>query len=179
MRLTDYGETEANVVRSMPQALPAELQGTASVEAPSVSKRQFATYLDSISRVRMPRLQRRIDVEETIVAVPIEIWEGEVTSIDAKAHTFQALLVSKKGGSDNHTVEIDTEWIDEQDLELLRPGAIFYLSLGRSNRRGSIENSEKIRFRRRPDWTVKQVEEIHKHADTFLKALKPRPVADD
>jgi hypothetical protein len=52
-----------------------------------------------------------------------------------------------------HQAEIDLEWVAEQDQDLVRPGAIFYLTLFKRTKRGSVENAQELRFRRRPAWS--------------------------
>ena len=118
------------------------------------------------------------DRADIVDAVPLEIWEGEVVTVGA-GQTMFVKLQSKMTNTEAHTVEIDVSWVDEQDKDLVIPGAVFYLSLGRTNKRGSIENTEKIRFRRRPDWTPVQAKRIRAAAIEMHKKFRPKPLADD
>ena len=127
--------------------------------------------------VRRLRLERDDDLGDIIDAVPLEIWEGEVLSVDCGL--MYVKLQSKMTDTETHTAEIESHWVDEQDMDLIMPGAIFYLSLGRTNKRGSVENTEKIRFRRRPDWTSTQAARVRDAGREMHKKFRAKPTADD
>jgi hypothetical protein len=113
--------------------------------------------------------------QESIYASVIQMWEGKVISVDAENEVMQVLLNAKIGVVSAHTGEIELQWVSDQDRDLVRPGAIFYLTLSRRLKRSGIENAQEIRFRRLPSWTKKQIAEIEAEADklwTKLKAAK-------
>jgi hypothetical protein len=107
---------------------------------------------------------------------PIEIWEGTITDVDAQAGTIGAVLVAKLMSGDPHVAQIDMQWISDQDIDLVRPGAVFYLTLYRRNR-GGIENAQELRFRRRPNWSLAQITQVEKDAADLLAKGKVLPLA--
>lgn len=111
-------------------------------------------------------------------ASPIQIWEGRVLSVDRQAETMQVILFAKMGNVPEHTGEIEMQWVADQDADLVRPGAVFYLTLYKRLKRGSIENSQELRFRRLPDWTQWQLDQIQEDAKKLLAKMKVRLVAE-
>ena len=105
-------------------------------------------------------------------AIPIQIWEGTVIEVYQADETMQVELNAKLGQIPRHMAEIDLQWVADQDRELLHPGAVFYLTLFKRTRRGSIENAQKLRFRRRPSWSAIQIEKIHEDAAMLLSKMK-------
>ena len=67
--------------------------------------------------------------------MPLQIWEGTVLDINRAAGVMQVLLDAKIGQMPRHTGEIDLEWVDDQDQDLVRPGAVFYLTLFKRTKR--------------------------------------------
>ena len=68
-----------------------------------------------------------------------------------------------------HEARIELQWVSDQDLSLVKRGAIFYLSLYRErSQTGTIRNSQEIRFRRLPSWSNKAIEKIKLKADELL-----------
>lgn len=102
-------------------------------------------------------------------AAVIQAWEGTVLEIHGK--TLRTRLHAKVGQIDDHVADIDMEWVSPQDLDLVQPGAVFYLTLARKLTRGrSIQNSQELRFRRLPAWSKRDAEKIHQlGADLFAK----------
>lgn len=102
---------------------------------------------------------------------PIQIWEGTVLSIDHDARCLHAKLSAKLSQLPEHTATIDFQWVHEQDMDLVRSGAVFYLTLFRRISHGSIENSQELRFRRRPYWSNAQVLLVKEDADALAKRM--------
>lgn len=111
-------------------------------------------------------------------AAVIQVWEGKVLSVDPERGVMETTLEAKVGSVPPHAAEIDLQWVSDQDRDLVEPGAIFYLSLFKRTKHGSIENTQELRFRRLPAWTRKQVAEVHEDAARMLKKLKARPLAE-
>lgn len=107
---------------------------------------------------------------------PLQIWEGTVLEINREAGVMQVLLEAKFGRVPRHTGEIDLEWVDEQDKDLVRPGAVFYLTLFKRTK-PSVENAQELRFRRRPSWSATQLKQIQGDADKLLSKMRPLPTA--
>lgn len=112
-------------------------------------------------------------------AVPIQIWEGCVQSVNIEEGTMKASLNAKIGVIPEHIGTIDLQWVPDQDVDLVKPGAVFYLTLfKRVKRGGTIENSQSIQFRRRPNWSKNQLDKINERAGIFLSKIKSKPIAD-
>lgn len=91
---------------------------------------------------------------------PIQIWEGKVLSVDRPSGLMRVNLVAKIGDTQDHKGEISLEWVAEQDLDLVKRGAIFYWTIFKEVRRGSIRNAQELRFRRFPSWSRTQLTRI-------------------
>ncbi|MDD4972676.1 MAG: hypothetical protein PHT07_24870 [Paludibacter sp.] len=112
-------------------------------------------------------------------AVVIQIWEGCIQSVNEDERSMRASLNAKMGVIPEHVANIDLQWVSEQDQDLVKPGAVFYLTLfKRVKRGGSIENSQELRFRRRPNWSKTQIMKINNRADMFMSKLKTKSLAD-
>jgi hypothetical protein len=125
-----------------------------------------------------PLIPNITPVAESINASIIQIWEGEVKTVDQANGIMQVELNAKLGKMDTHSGEIEFRLVPEQDLDLVRPGAIFYLTLSNRIDRGSIENVQELRFRRRPSWTKQQIEQVWRDADSMASNLIAKPLAE-
>lgn len=110
-------------------------------------------------------------------STPLQIWEGTVVEVDRTTGTMQVLLDAKMGQMPQHTGEIEIKWVDEQDQDLVRPGAVFYLTLFKRTK-PSVENAQELRFRRRPAWSATQIEQIERDAIMLRSKMKACPVAE-
>ncbi len=115
---------------------------------------------------------------ETIDSAVIQVWEGSVIEVDRELGVMQVFLNAKMGHVTPHTGEIELQWVSEQDIDLVRPGAIFYLTLFKRKKRSGIENAQELRFRRRPSWTKNQVAQVERDAKMILSKMKARPIAE-
>jgi hypothetical protein len=113
-------------------------------------------------------------------AAVIQVWEGTVLSVDMNSRSMFAKLHAKIGTIADHSGEIDLEWVADQDADLVCPGAVFYLTLYKKRRKGgTIENSQELRFRRRPSWSRQQVATIDAVAERLLSKLRSSPDSND
>jgi hypothetical protein len=110
-------------------------------------------------------------------STPLQIWEGTVLKIDRPAGVMHVVLEAKIGQMPRHTGEIGLEWVAEQDEDLLRPGAVFYLTLFKTTQRGSVRSSQELRFRRRPSWSAAQLKRVEEDAAMLLSKMKVLPAA--
>ncbi|MFY9261049.1 MAG: hypothetical protein WAO71_11130 [Gallionella sp.] len=106
----------------------------------------------------------------------IHRWEGRVLFVDEVQGLMQVLLSDSAG--QEHTGEIELQWVADQDQELVKSGAIFYLTLYKQIRRGSTQNSQELRFRRRPAWSKQQIKKIHEDAKMLLSKMQSKPLAE-
>ena len=112
-------------------------------------------------------------------STPLQIWEGTVLEVNRAASVMQVLLDAKIGQIPRHTGEIELEWVSDQDQDLVCPGAVFYLTLFKRSKRGSIENAQELRFRRRPSWSAAQLKQIEEDAAMLLSKIKRCPPRHD
>lgn len=99
---------------------------------------------------------------------PLQIWEGKVVQLSEDGSAMEVLLFDKTGQLPDHTAQMSLEWVAEQDRPLVKPGAIFYLSLYKETKRGTIKNSQELRFRRLPNWSQSQIKRIMLEAEQLL-----------
>lgn len=139
-----------------------------TVEVPSLEEPASNRDKAASSALGAPRLPP----QDEILAMPIEVWEGEVRALDHQNNTMQVRLTPKMGTAVQHTGDIDLEWVSEQDRDLVRPGAVFYWTLYKETRRGTIINSQSLRFRRRPNWSKPQLKRLRSDAQELFKDAK-------
>lgn len=126
--------------------------------------------------VRWPR--SKLPRPEAPDSSVIQVWEGKVLQVDYDKRVMQVLLEAKINQVPSHTGEIDLEWVSEQDIDLVCPGAIFYLTLSKRVKRSGIENTQELRFRRLPSWSKHQIAQIAREADMLLSKMKAAPIAE-
>ena len=81
----------------------------------------------------------------------IQKWEGYV--LDVGTEVFRARLVRIVGEGPDQEAEIYIEEVDPDDRELLKPGAVFYWTLGYLDRPSGRRREAILRFRRLLHWT--------------------------
>jgi len=117
--------------------------------------------------------------EETKTS-PIQLWEGVVTSVDLSAQIMSVILTDKFGAVPQHSADIELEWVPDQDRDLIKPGAVFYLTLFKEKSYGgSITNSQTLSFRRFPSWNQRQVDRVRANASEMFKAITSKPLAEE
>ncbi len=105
-------------------------------------------------------------------AIPIEIWEGTVESIEDDA-MFCILVAKIERSMDRHIVQIDLDFVSDQDKDLVKPGAVFYLTISRTlSKSGVVEKQQSLRFRRDPLWTVSQIRSLERQVDVLESKVK-------
>jgi len=84
-------------------------------------------------------------------------WEGMVMKV--LDDSFIARLIDINNPSQQEEAEIlNTSVSDEEDLKLIKPGSIFFWSIGRHVKGRRSEQFSLIQFRRLPVWTKKEKE---------------------
>jgi hypothetical protein len=102
---------------------------------------------------------------------PLQIWEGTVLKVNHEEQMMSVMLNAKMGQVPRHQADISFEWVSDQDLDLIVPGAVFYLTLFKRTNRGSIQNSQELRFRRRPSWSKVELERVEENATELLSKM--------
>ena len=143
-------------------------------EVPSTSQTKVRPLPHVVTTAALASKSNRVVVDSAV----LQIWEGVVKQVDRKAAAMDVLLTAKMGSERPQTAEIGLEWVAEQDMDLVQPGAVFYLTLYKRTEKGSVQNSQELRFRRRPAWNRKQVAAIRSEADELGRKLAERPRAD-
>ena len=103
----------------------------------------------------------------------IRDWEGVVDEVLEDEGIFTARLRDLTTGEiyPSETAEIPTEDVSDDDRDLLRPGAVFYLTTGRSLRRGRWELFGRMAFRRLPGRTPADLRRIEENARSLIDFL--------
>lgn len=98
-----------------------------------------------------------VDFEPPPVAIHqtssvIELFEGVVQTVGDIE--MDVVLSAKRNQSiPDHAMSISLLFVQPQDRPLVKPGAVFYLTMFRETTGRTVRNVEEIRFRRQPDWT--------------------------
>lgn len=159
----------APVERVRATTRPSDLEWRSGT-APGIAETPQRTFEPPLARKTLPT-----DISAN--STPLQIWEGTVVEVDRVSGIMQVLLDAKIGQIPQHTAEIDLEWVDDQDQDLVRPGAVFYLTLFKRIK-PSVENAQELRFRRRPAWSASQIEQIERDAAMLGSKIKARPIAE-
>lgn len=137
------------------------------IESPDTFVRQIhdiGTRGANLAEVDVPAITPYKSVQEGALAKVIQIWEGTVLSVDHQRAVMTVKLTDRNDQIVDHTADIELQWVDDQDRDLLRDGAVFYWTLFKETKRGSVRNTEKIRFRRLPSWNKAQLDAIKEDA---------------
>lgn len=104
------------------------------------------------------------------------IWEGTVTAVDEEQGSMQVVLRSRRVAMDDHSGEIDLAEVMPQDRELVRPGAVFYLTMCRNRLpKGTFQNAQELRFRRTYTWNATQLDRVQQLAHELGQKVRVKP----
>ncbi len=108
--------------------------------------------------------------------IPLQEWEGVVTGVDGD--DFEATLADRTDPTNpSEQAEFsrdDLAW--DEDMQLVTPGAIFDMSVGYEIRMigycpGQRQKVCRLRFRRIPGWSKRDIEKIERKAAEFESAF--------
>ena len=105
----------------------------------------------------------------------LQDWEGVVETIGNE--TFTARLRDRASSESyaGEMAELPVADISEDDRELLRSGAVFYLTVGRLVRAsGRQERVGRLVFRRLPAWTASTLRRAKQRAERLTRFLVPQ-----
>lgn len=160
-------------------------QNTESFLFSTDSKKYIEVLEDNLRRYIEPTQSSSLEIKQHLVtpvtiqtnrtsnevdnwAAPIQTFEGRVINV-VKDQYMDVILMDKTGGMPDHEASIELQWVSDQDKDLVKRGAIFYLSLYKQrSQSGSIRNSEEIRFRRLPSWSQNSIDKIKIRAEELL-----------
>ena len=104
----------------------------------------------------------------------LQDWEGVVERVGAEV--FSATLRDRTQNESYATeaAELPIADVSDDDRELLRPGAIFYLTVGRVTRAsGRQDRVGRLVFRRLPAWTESTLRRAEERAARLSRFLAP------
>jgi hypothetical protein len=167
----DTLERSGRYVSSVQNSLKqSDGSGSVSDDANATIAPSFGRLAPSIEALGAS-IKQHVIRDTDVQTVPLQVWEGRVVSVDLESQTMEVFLSSTLGGYEAHTGDIDLQWVSEQDKDLVIPGAVFYLTLFKRSKRGTVENSQELRFRRQPNWSKPQLALISKGADALLAKM--------
>jgi hypothetical protein len=93
----------------------------------------------------------------------LQQWEGTVTEVGEGEFTAKICDLTDPSRPDE-IVSLASDEVSAGDLPLLKPGAVFYWSIGYETELGQKRRVSALRFRRLPAWSRKAVEEVARDA---------------
>jgi len=105
----------------------------------------------------------------------LQDWEGAIDSIGSE--TFTARLRDRTSNDvyASEIAELPIADVSDDDRELLRPGAIFYMTVGRVTRAsGRQDRVGRLVFRRLPAWTASTLRRAQQRAERLARFLAPQ-----
>lgn len=154
-QLSKTANTEPEINFSIPETLNVK---EFVDRATSLDVQKGTTDFGHASQIETPKLAPRYLKPLKGSFRLLQMWEGYVTDIDQT--TFSAIISDKTNSElPDELVTLDIEEISPCDLALLQPGAVFYWSIRYADLPGRGRSKEsKIRFRRLPTWTKKEID---------------------
>lgn len=120
-----------------------------------------ALYVPIVRPPRFPRLDQ---------SVALQKWEGRVNAV-GEGH-FEATLADLTGDGPAEEAAFDLDEVSPQDRALVKPGAVFYWSVGyRDAVKGQRTRESIIRFRRLPRWSLPDRVEADERAARWTESL--------
>lgn len=154
-------------------------ESTALPELEDLSKLELLQHLPEAPSERSPaRAARRFGaffrpaslLEEGARFIVVQKWEGAVTAVEGDF--FIARLTDLTAGAAQEEVELPLEEVSDDDRSLVESGAVFYWSIGYDVARGGQRTrASRIRFRRLPAWTAKELGEAKERAKKLKEDL--------
>lgn len=101
----------------------------------------------------------------------IQEWQGHVIEFIEKA-VFIARLKDLTNGGTDELVRLGLDEIVEEDLDLVKVGAIFHWSIGYERVLGELKKTSKIRFYRSEPFNEDEIKQALDRAEELYKHLK-------
>jgi len=102
--------------------------------------------------------------------VSLQKWQGYVLKVTDNSLLVRLVDLSKNGGDEE--AEIPIEEISDDDKDLIRPGAIFYWSIGYlDSYSGQRSRVSVIRFQRLPSWSKEEIDAAKREAEHLQEAI--------
>jgi hypothetical protein len=92
--------------------------------------------------------------------------------LDVQGDSFVVRLVDVAEKHLDEEVTLSTDELSDFDLDLLEPGAVLYWTIGYIQRvRGARERVSRIRLRRLPAWSRRELNEARERATELAREL--------
>ncbi len=154
-----------DVGRGAARVSPSGIFGTVSSILDEPGSVRTRAPLDAFVVSQQPRPHAKVDS-----AVSVQAWEGEVLEIYEESLSVKLIDKTDRSAQDAFT-EIDLSELDQDDLDLVRPGAIFYWYVSYELRASGKKRSSMMRFRRVPAWTADDLKRTEAYADDLFSSL--------
>ena len=103
-------------------------------------------------------------------AISLQKWHGIVIKTDKSFFTAKLINITNKGYDEE--AEFDYDEITEEDIQLIKPGAVFYWSVGYNHSStGQRRRFSDIRFKRLPVLNKKEIENGMVYAKQTKKTI--------
>lgn len=99
-------------------------------------------------------------------------WIGHVTELGSGTFKAKIFDLGAQGSKSYELVEIDIDEVTEEDrVDLLRLGSVFYWSIGIEHRNGQKIRESLIRFQRLPFWNESEIDEAVDEAASLYESF--------
>ena len=114
--------------------------------------------IKKIAEIYKPVLYPKFEPPIQEMFIPLQKWEGTVQQV--ADDYFEALLVDQTDKKNQDEVaEFMLDEVSDADLDLVKPGSIFYWNIGYEiSPAGQRKRASIIRFRRLPKWSAHEIE---------------------
>lgn len=100
----------------------------------------------------------------------LQKWEGTVIEVLPDSLTARLTDLTQNGPEEEAEFSLDE--IDESDMDLLKPGAVFYWNIGYADSPSGRARVSIIRFRRLPIWRAEDLERARQDAERLSEILE-------
>ncbi len=122
----------------------------------------------SIKLDQVISFRKKIEQDQCI---SLQKWEGYV--LEVNEIVFKAHLADLNLNDPDEETELPIEEVSPEDIDLLKPGAIFYWSIGYFDKlSGQRQRYSELRFQRIPKWSKEELKIVKNKADELNKQLK-------
>lgn len=168
-------ESDYDTKTSIPERLPLkdfwrgskyDVSSNVATHEVGVLKTDHDEVIKSPERVILPRLTPLMGSFRLI-----QLWDGRVLEVMEKE--FVAVITDRTNPNFNdEQVTLGIDEVTEDDIPLIKPGAVFYWSIGYADYPGQPRvRQSRIRFRRLPTWTQAELERARKEAKRLTTLL--------
>ena len=133
--------------------------------------------LEKLARSKKPRDHPHIFLSQKLAERSEEVlkrWEGVVETVDEDDGVFTARLYNPETDESypSDMAELLIDDISDDDRSLLQEGAVFYLTVGYSERAsGRKDRFVRLEFRRLPNWTESDLRRAGERAQRITRFL--------